>query len=80
MGYEWTIAVGVLFMLCFWGFVWYCNRKAKQEYLRKKNDVTRQTVIPDDARYSVELHTVSYSVSGLGGHCGADGGGADGCG
>ena len=73
MGYEWTIAVGVLFIVCFLGCFWYCNKKEKHTNLRKKNDLTRKAVIPDDARYSVELHTVSYSVSGLGGHCGADG-------
>ena len=78
---EWTIAVGALFMICFWGCFWYCHKREERKFLRKQNDPTQRTVIHNDARQiSVEHHTVSYSVSGLGGHSGADGGGADCCG
>jgi len=60
-----SIAFVILLAIRVWDSCFCCG-------LRKRNHDERPT--------GVEPYTVSYGVSGLGGHCGADGGGADGCG
>ena len=78
---HWVFAVVILWMACIGGSVFYCYIRDKRKYSHNQNDAIQRTVMLDDARHiSVERHTVSYSLSGLGGHCGADGGEADGCG
>ena len=78
---PWVAWVGAVIMGCFILFcACYCQHRKTLQYFRDHPDSIRRMQATFDSTRNVESHTVSYSVSGLGGHCGADGGGADGCG
>ena len=77
----WSVALG--------GIAWIClitacvHQDAIKRYFCKsdQNTVIRSSVISDGgSQRSIGRGTVSYSVRYDGGYCGADGGGADGCG